>query len=83
MVSQGSRLGRAAGYGLGVMTRQIPGVEVAGHDGLYFGWTASTSIDDATATTVAVVTNLAGPGTPAARLANAARAALTPDRTGA
>ena len=37
---------------------------VAGHDGIYLGWTASASIDDATATTVAVVANLASPSTP-------------------
>jgi D-alanyl-D-alanine carboxypeptidase len=80
MVSRSSRLGRKAGYGLGVMTTQIPGAVVAGHDGLYFGWTASTSIDDATATTISAVTNLAEPSIPAARLAKAARAALTRTR---
>jgi D-alanyl-D-alanine carboxypeptidase len=79
IVSRSSRLSRQAGYGLGVMISPIPGAVVAGHDGLYFGWTASTSIDDATATTIAVVTNLAGPANPAARLAKAARAALRPD----
>ena len=77
MVSRRSRLGRKAGYGLGVMISQVPGAVVAGHDGWYFGWTSSTGIDDATATTVAVVTNLGGPTVPAARIANAARSALT------
>ena len=77
MVSRRSRFGRKAGYGLGVMTTQVPGAVVAGHDGLYFGWTSSTGIDDATATTVAVVANLAGPTVPAARIARAARSALT------
>ncbi len=77
MVSRRSRLGRKAGYGLGVTISQVPGAVVAGHDGWYFGWTSSTGIDDATATTVAVVTNLGGPTVPAARIANAARSALT------
>ena len=58
------------------MTSRQPGGVVAGHDGLYFGWTASASIDDATATTIAVVTNLAGPRIPALRVAEAARAAV-------
>ena len=69
-------LGRKRGYGLGVMTSPLPGAVHAGHDGMYYGWTASTGIDDATATTVAVVANLAGASVPAARLAKAVRAAL-------
>ena len=52
------------------------GPVLAGHDGIYFGWTASASIDDATATTVAVVTNLAAPKLPAVQVAEAIRAAL-------
>lgn len=77
MVARTSRLNRKAGYGLGVMISQVTGAVVAGHEGWYFGWTSSTGIDDATATTVAVVTNLGGPTIPAARLARAARGALT------
>jgi D-alanyl-D-alanine carboxypeptidase len=76
MTARTSRFGRKAGYGLGVMCTRVPGAVVAGHDGVYFGWTASTGIDDATATTVSAVANLAGPSVPAARLAKAARAAL-------
>ena len=67
MVARTSRFGRKRGYGLGVMTRREHGAVVAGHDGLYFGWSASSSIDDATATTVAVVTSLASPRVPASR----------------
>jgi D-alanyl-D-alanine carboxypeptidase len=81
MVARSSRFGRTRGYGLGVMLRRTRAAVIAGHDGLYFGWTASTSIDDATATTVAVVANLASPRVPAARLARATRAALS-DRSG-
>jgi hypothetical protein len=76
MTARTSRFGRKAGYGLGVMTTRAPGAVVAGHDGVYFGWTASTGIDDATATTVSAVANLMAPSVPAARLARAARAAL-------
>jgi len=78
MVARSSRFGRKRGYGLGVMTSQVPGGVVAGHDGMYFGWTASAGTDDATATTVAVVANLAGASVPAGRLARAVRAALAP-----
>lgn len=76
MTARSSRFGHKRGYGLGVMLERRPGAVVAGHDGLYFGWTASASRDDATATTIAVVANLAGPSVPAARVAKAARAAL-------
>ena len=58
------------------MTSQDRGAVVTGHDGVYFGWTASTGVDDATATTVSAVANLTGPSVPAARLAKAVRAAL-------
>ena len=67
---------RGAAYGLGVMARRDGRAIVAGHDGLYFGWTASASTDDATGTTVAAVCNLASLRMPAARVAAAARAAL-------
>ena len=76
MTARTSRFGRKGGYGLGVMTTRVDGAVVAGHDGVYFGWTASTGIDDATATTVAAVANLTAPSVPAARLAKAARTAL-------
>lgn len=80
MVRRSSRFGRTAGYGLGVMVRPIAGVRVAGHDGMYFGWTASAGTDDTTATTVAVVTNVAAFPVPAARLATAVRTALSRER---
>jgi D-alanyl-D-alanine carboxypeptidase len=73
MVTRVSRFGRRRGYGLGVQLERVPGAVLAGHDGIYFGWTAATSIDDTSATTVAVVTSLAAPGVPAARVASAAR----------
>ena len=57
---------RGAAYGLGIMARREDGAIVAGHDGLYFGWTASASTDDATGTTVAAVCNLASLRMPAA-----------------
>ena len=76
MTRRTSRFGRRGGYGLGVMTSRVRDAVVAGHDGVYFGWTASTGIDDATATTVSAVANLTGPSVPAARLAKAVRAAL-------
>jgi D-alanyl-D-alanine carboxypeptidase len=80
MVRRSSRFGRTAGYGLGVMVRRIAGVRVAGHDGMYFGWTASAGTDDATATTVAAVTNVSALAVPAARLATAVRTALARER---
>jgi hypothetical protein len=80
MVRRSSRFGRTAGYGLGVMVRPIAGVRVAGHDGMYFGWTASAGTDDATATTVAAVTNMSALRVPAARLAAAVRTALARER---
>ena len=58
------------------MARREDGAIVAGHDGLYHGWTASVSADDATGTTVAAVCNLGSLRVPAARVAAAARAAL-------
>jgi D-alanyl-D-alanine carboxypeptidase len=67
---------RGMAYGLGIMARHEGGAILAGHDGLYFGWTASASTDDATGTTVAAVCNVAGLRVPAARVAAAARAAL-------
>ena len=76
LVTRSSRFGRRRGYGLGVMTSRERGGVLAGHDGMYFGWTASTGIDDATATTVTAVANIAGASVPAARLAKAVRAAL-------
>jgi D-alanyl-D-alanine carboxypeptidase len=76
MTARTSRFARRGGYGLGVMTSRVPGAVVAGHDGVYFGWTASTGIDDATGTTVSAVANLTAPSLPAAQLAKAARAAL-------
>lgn len=76
MTARVSRFGRTAGYGLGVQVTRVGGAVVAGHDGVYFGWTASTGIDDATATTVSAVANLAAPSVPAAQLAMAARVAL-------
>jgi D-alanyl-D-alanine carboxypeptidase len=74
MVRRTSRFGR--GYGLGVMLSRTPQGAAAGHDGVYFGWTASASIDDATATTVAVVADVVAPSIPAARLATAVRDAI-------
>ena len=76
MVRRTSRFGRRYGYGLGVQLKRVPGAVLAGHDGIYFGWTASASIDDTTATTVAVVTNLAAPKLSSAQVAEAVRAAL-------
>ena len=74
MVRRTDRFPRGRGYGLGVMLyRTEGGAMVAGHDGIYLGWTASAGIDDATATTVAVVANLASLSTPAARIAAALR----------
>jgi hypothetical protein len=76
MVRRVSRFSRGRGYGLGVMLSRDPGgAAVAGHDGLYLGWSASASIDDATATTVAAVANLASPSVPAGKLATAIRKA--------
>jgi CubicO group peptidase (beta-lactamase class C family) len=77
MVARSSRMSRKVGYGLGVMLSTLPGAVVAGHEGWYFGWTSATGIDDATATTVAVVANLGGPTISAARIARAVRSALT------
>ena len=73
---------RLPSYGLELILRRDGDAVVAGHDGLYFGWTASTSTDDATGTTVSAVANLAGPRLagprlPGARVAWAARRALT------
>jgi D-alanyl-D-alanine carboxypeptidase len=65
-----------ASYGLGLISRRTGNAVVAGHDGLYFGWTASTGTDDATGTTVSVVANVASPTIPAARVARAVREAL-------
>ena len=76
MTRRTSRFGRRGGYGLGVIITRDRGAVVAGHDGVYFGWTASTAIDDATATTVSAVANLVSPSVPAARLTKAVRAAL-------
>jgi D-alanyl-D-alanine carboxypeptidase len=76
MTARTSRFGRKGGYGLGVMTTRVPGAIVAGHDGVYLGWTASTGVDDATATTVSAVANLVAPSVPAARLVKATREAL-------
>ena len=76
MTRRTSRFGRRGGYGLGVIITRVRGAVVAGHDGVYFGWTASTGIDDATATTVSAVANIISPSVPAARLAKAVRAAL-------
>jgi hypothetical protein len=68
---------RLPSYGLELILRRDGDAVVAGHDGLYFGWTASTSTDDATRTTVTAVENLAGARLPGARIAWAARRALT------
>jgi D-alanyl-D-alanine carboxypeptidase len=67
---------RRPAYGLGLMTRRGEGGVLAGHDGMYFGWTSSTAMDDATGTTVAATANLTGLTVPAARVARAVRAAL-------
>jgi D-alanyl-D-alanine carboxypeptidase len=75
MLAPGPRR-RLPAYGLGVMTRSTGRGVLAGHDGMYLGWTASTGMDDATGTTVTVVANLMGPTVPGARVARAVRAAL-------
>ncbi|HWT22286.1 MAG TPA: serine hydrolase, partial [Solirubrobacteraceae bacterium] len=75
MVTPGPRR-HLPGYGLGLVSRRDGAAVVAGHDGFYLGWTASTGMDDATGTTVAAVANLGGVRIPAARIAAAARRAL-------
>ena len=76
MVARRSRMGRGTGYGLGLTIQRRAGATLAGHDGMYFGWTASASIDDATATTVVALVGAARLPVPATVVANAARDAL-------
>jgi hypothetical protein len=49
---------------------------VAGHEGWAAGWTASSSLDDSTATTVAVTSSLEARPNPAVKLSEAVRQAL-------
>jgi D-alanyl-D-alanine carboxypeptidase len=75
MTRRTDRHGRRS-YGLGVQLKRTDLGVLAGHDGIYAGWTASASIDDATATVVAVTANLASRRVPAGRIASAVREAL-------
>lgn len=71
-------LGRARrSYGLGVAIEQRARTTTFGHEGMYHGWSATTTYEPATRTTVAVTTNLAGVPVPAERLERSLRDALS------
>lgn len=64
-------------YGLGVAIEQRASTTKLGHEGMYYGWSATTTYEPSTRTTVTVTTNLSGIPVPAERLERSLRAALS------
>lgn len=71
-------LGRARrSYGLGVAIEERARTTTLGHEGMYYGWSATTTFDPRTRVTIAVLTNLASIPVPAERLELSLRNALS------
>ena len=63
-------------YGLGVAIEQRGGTRTIGHEGMYYGWSATRSYDPHTCITITVLTNLAKIPVPAERLERSLREAM-------
>ncbi len=71
-------LGRARrSYGLGVAVEQRARATTPGHEGMYYGWSATTTFDPRTRVAIAVATNLAAVPVPAERLERSLREAIS------
>ncbi len=64
-------------YGLGVAIEQRATTTTFGHEGMYYGWSATTTYDPRTRVTIAVLTNLATIPVPAERLERSLRKAMS------
>ena len=63
-------------YGLGVTVERQGDSSMLGHDGMYLGWSSTTTFDTGSRVTVTVLTNLSGMTVPAQRLEKRLRAVL-------
>lgn len=66
-------------YGLGVTSEARRGTTTWGHEGMYFGWSATSTHDPASRLTVTVLTNLAAIPVPAERLERSMRRLARPE----